>query len=121
MARPATLAGRPAVSSRVATAIVLVLGLGLAWLLVHQAIPGWYARLWYPLYYEEAILEHSARNGLEPALVAAVIQAESGFVPDSRSSQGAVGLMQLLPATARFVAEGPRRPARGRLRSRTRR
>lgn len=91
--------------------IVVAIGLGLAWLLVHQSMPGWYARLWYPLYYEGAILEHSARNGLEPALVAAVIQAESGFVPDSRSSQGAVGLMQLLPATARFVAEGPRRPS----------
>ncbi len=111
MGRPVTLAGRPPVSSRLGTLIVVAIGLGLAWLLVHQTMPGWYARLWYPLHYEQAILEHSARNGLEPALVAAVIQAESGFVPDSRSSQGAVGLMQLLPATARFVAEGPRRPS----------
>jgi soluble lytic murein transglycosylase len=91
--------------------IVVVLGLGLAWLLVHQAMPSWYARLWYPLHYEVAIVENAGRNGLEPALVAAVIETESGFVPDSRSSQGAVGLMQVLPATARFVAEGPRRPS----------
>ena len=112
MARPpVALARRPAVSSRLGTLIVVAVGLGLAWLLVHQAMPSWYARLWYPLHYEEAIVEHSARTGLEPALVAAVIQAESGFVPDSRSSQGAVGLMQVLPATARFVAEGPHRPS----------
>jgi soluble lytic murein transglycosylase len=92
---------------------VVVVGLGIAWLLIHQSMPGWYARLWYPLHYERAIVENAGRNGLDPALVAAVIEAESGFVPDSRSSQGAVGLMQLMPATARFVAEGPDRPSPG--------
>ena len=111
MARPASLVRRPETTSRVGTLIVVVVGLGLAWFLVHQAMPAWYARLWYPLHYERTIVEAAGRNGLEPALVAAVIQAESGFVPDSRSSQGAVGLMQVLPATARFVAEGPRRPS----------
>ena len=112
MARPPlAVSRRPAVSSRLGTLVVVAVGLGLAWLLVHQSMPSWYARLWYPLHYEEAIVENAVRNGLEPALVAAIIQAESGFVPDSRSSQGAVGLMQLLPTTARFVAEGPNRPS----------
>jgi soluble lytic murein transglycosylase len=77
----------------------------------HHAMPGWYARLWYPLRYEEAIRSESRRNALDPALVAAVIYEESGFVPDSRSSRGAVGLMQLLPSTAEFVADSPDRPS----------
>ncbi len=90
------------------TALVIVGG---AWLEVHRTMPSWYARLWYPLEYEDAIRAEAARNDLDPALVAAIINAESGFVPDSRSSQGAVGLMQLLPETARFVADSSDRPS----------
>ena len=90
---------------------VAVAALGLGWYALHQAMPDWYARLWYPLEYEAEIREESRRNGLEPALVAAVIYQESSFVPDSRSNEGAVGLMQLLPSTARFVADLPRRPS----------
>ncbi len=82
-----------------------------AWFQVHQAMPSWYARLWYPLEYEDSIRTEAARNDLDPALVAAVINTESGFVADSRSSQRAVGLMQILPETARFIAEGPDRPS----------
>jgi soluble lytic murein transglycosylase len=92
-------------------AAALVLVLAVAALAVHREMPAWYARLWHPLHYAAAIREESARNGLDPALVAAVIDVESGFVPDSRSPQGAVGLMQVLPGTARFVAGLPRRPS----------
>jgi soluble lytic murein transglycosylase len=92
--------------------IVLALAaLGAAWYLVHQSMPGWYARLWYPLEHEQAVNDEAARNGLDPALVAAVIDTESGFVPDSRSAQGAVGLMQVQPDTARFIAGLKPRPS----------
>ena len=43
----------------------------------------------------------SARHGLDPALVDAVIRTESSYRPDAVSSAGAVGLMQLMPRTAR--------------------
>jgi soluble lytic murein transglycosylase-like protein len=50
--------------------------------------------------YEPLILEHAARQALRTDLVRAVIQVESGFNPRARSPKGAMGLMQLMPATA---------------------
>jgi soluble lytic murein transglycosylase len=66
--------------------------------------PDWYARAVYPLEYEGVIRATARRHDLDPALVAAVIYAESRFDATARSSQGAVGLMQLLPETAAQIA-----------------
>ncbi|HTO99109.1 MAG TPA: lytic transglycosylase domain-containing protein [Myxococcales bacterium] len=52
-----------------------------------------------------AIVRESRRNGLDPALVAAVIQVESRFDPYAISGVGARGLMQLMPPTARWLLE----------------
>jgi soluble lytic murein transglycosylase-like protein len=51
--------------------------------------------------YDGLIEEHASRNGLRRDLVRAVIQVESAFNPRAVSSKGAIGLMQLMPATAR--------------------
>ena len=59
----------------------------------------------YPLRYEQAIRQSSKEYGLQPTFVAAVIRTESRFNPEARSSQGAYGMMQLLPRTARFISE----------------
>lgn len=67
--------------------------------------PPWYARLWYPLRYSAIVRGHAANYHLEPALLAAVIEAESKFNPDAHSSAGAVGLMQLTPTTAKGIAQ----------------
>jgi len=50
--------------------------------------------------YDSLIAEHAADNGVDAGLVRAVIQAESAFNPRARSIKGAMGLMQLMPATA---------------------
>jgi soluble lytic murein transglycosylase-like protein len=51
--------------------------------------------------FEPLIREHAARQALRVELVRAVIQVESGYNPSARSPKGAMGLMQLMPATAR--------------------
>ncbi len=51
--------------------------------------------------YEEDILAAASENNVDPALIHAVISAESGYNPFARSRQGAAGLMQLMPETAR--------------------
>ena len=53
--------------------------------------------------FESLVIEHAARQSLRPELVRAVIQVESGFNPDAVSAKGAIGLMQLMPATARSL------------------
>ena len=53
--------------------------------------------------FEELVQEHSQRQSLRPELVRAVIQVESGFDPRATSPKGAMGLMQLMPDTARSL------------------
>ena len=50
--------------------------------------------------YRAQIQRASQQHGIDEALVRAVIHAESGFNPRARSKAGAIGLMQLMPATA---------------------
>jgi soluble lytic murein transglycosylase len=64
----------------------------------------WYARLWHPLRYTTIVRTYAQQQKLDPALLAAVIDTESKFNADARSSAGAVGLMQLTPATAQGIA-----------------
>ena len=54
--------------------------------------PAWYARLWYPLQYDNIVRQYAHEQQLDPALLAAVIETESKFDADARSSAGAVGL-----------------------------
>lgn len=51
--------------------------------------------------YDPIIERHSIHYGVDPVLVRAVIQVESGFNPQCVSRRGARGLMQLMPETAR--------------------
>lgn len=62
--------------------------------------PVWYQEVYHPLKYQASIASAAKRYGLDPYLVAAVINTESGFDSRGVSRKGAVGLMQLLPTTA---------------------
>ena len=84
--------------------IVLAGGVILTVALVQDAKPGWWERLWYPLRYETIVRGHARNYSLDPALLAAVIYQESKFKADAESKSGAIGLMQLLPDTAKGIA-----------------
>ncbi len=53
----------------------------------------------------EVILEESVKRRLDPMMVVAVIQVESGFQNSSVSPMGARGLMQIMPETGKFLTE----------------
>ena len=86
--------------------LLLVVGvlLGVGFAYVHSTEPGWYVRLRYPLRYQAIVRGHAHNYRLDPALLAAVIYQESKFHVHARSSSGAIGLMQLLPSTAKGIA-----------------
>lgn len=92
--------------SRVVIRVVLlsvVVILGAATFLYLRGPASWQRR-YYPLSYAEQIADSSARHKVSPFLVAAVINAESKWKPGTRSSAGAIGLMQILPSTAEDLA-----------------
>ncbi|HEY6763007.1 MAG TPA: lytic transglycosylase domain-containing protein [Baekduia sp.] len=66
----------------------------------HQAV----TEIALPLRHEDIIRQQAHDKGLDPALIAGVIYAESHFIDHRTSSAGAEGLMQLTPATAQYIA-----------------
>jgi soluble lytic murein transglycosylase len=87
------------VSLSIVVAAAVALG---GWFLL--APPDIVQRQRYPLRYRAIVTGHARNYRLEPALLAAVIYAESKFHADARSRSGAIGLMQLLPSTADGIA-----------------
>lgn len=66
------------------------------------SLPLWTAG--YPVAYREHIRQLAADNALSEGLVLALVRAESCFSPTVKSGAGAIGLMQLMPATAKQTA-----------------
>lgn len=60
----------------------------------------------YPAGFQEIVSRHTLNTGIDECLAYALIRAESSFSPTVRSPVGAVGLMQLMPATAKDTARG---------------
>ena len=101
-ASPVPARGR---GGRVFVAALLALaGLGVGAVYVDETKPGWYGRVRYPLAYEHVIAGHARNYDLDAALLAAVVYRESKFDANARSRSGAIGLMQLLPSTAKGIA-----------------
>src|SRR5439155_17072977 len=89
---------------RVLVLVLLAGGLLASFAVLQTSRPGWWDRLWYPLRYEQIVRGHAHNYDLDPALLAAVIYQESKFKANARSKSGAIGLMQLLPDTAKGIA-----------------
>jgi soluble lytic murein transglycosylase len=84
--------------------VALLAVAGGAFLYLQRTEPAWWARLWYPLHYKAIVVGHARHYELDPALLAAVIYSESKFNANAESRSGAIGLMQLEPATAKGIA-----------------
>lgn len=104
-ARAARTARPSARSRRIRWTLVglaLTAGLvALLWGTFHQAVK----EIALPLRHDDIIRQQARQKGLDPALIAAVIYAESRFVPGRTSSAGARGLMQITPDTAEGIAK----------------
>jgi len=64
----------------------------------------------FPLPYRGQVMAQARETGVDPAVLYGLIRQESRFITDVRSSAGASGLMQLMPATARWTARKIGRP-----------
>ncbi len=73
------------------------------WQALRQSSAYWYGL--FPFPYQDKILTDARRNQINPLLVISVMRKESTFDPEIDSVVGAVGLMQIVPPTARWVAE----------------
>lgn len=67
----------------------------------------------FPMAYQDQVVAMGKRYQLDPAWVYGIIRQESAFMLDSRSGVGAMGLMQLMPATASFTAKLIKLPYKG--------
>jgi len=94
-AAPAAVAVAPAAMADAARAATDVTGSA-----VETAKEAFFAR---EVPFGQIIYSEAKKNDLPPELVAAVAHTESKFVPTARSNRGAVGLMQLVPKTARWL------------------
>lgn len=61
--------------------------------------------LMFPLRYKSYIKEYSKAENLNATMVASLIKTESNFNKDAVSKKGAIGLMQILPATGKWICE----------------
>ena len=93
--RPERLARWYRVIPLVLLGLTLVFSAGLA-----AAPLEWVRSVAYPVSHAQTIEDAAARHGVDPLLACAVIKCESGWDEDAVSYAGAVGLMQVMPATA---------------------
>ena len=66
---------------------------------------GCFCNYYYPVKYQAEIIEASKEANISPALLASIINVESGYKKDAVSNKGAVGLMQIMPETAEWVCQ----------------
>lgn len=59
----------------------------------------------YPINYKNYISQYANECQLSPSLIASIINVESGYKKDEISKAGAIGLMQILPDTAKYICE----------------
>jgi len=64
----------------------------------------------YPMPFREVFTEYAKAYELDESWILGIVRQESRFITDARSAAGAAGLMQVMPRTARFIAQKIRLP-----------
>jgi soluble lytic murein transglycosylase len=59
----------------------------------------------YPIYYQQEIRQSAENHNIDPFLIAAMIRVETNYKYHLESSKGALGIMQLMPDTANWIAQ----------------
>ncbi|MDO8513445.1 MAG: lytic transglycosylase domain-containing protein [bacterium] len=85
--------------------LILVCFLLVVVISAYFAIPKYLGASIYPLSYQNEIIASSKEFSVDPNFIAAVILTESRFRPDAHSGVGAIGLMQIMPATGAGIAK----------------
>jgi soluble lytic murein transglycosylase len=88
-----------------ALVIVGVLGAAAALIVAQIDVEEALREVTLPLRHDDVIRQQAAEKDLDPALIAAVIYAESRFIEGQTSEAGALGLMQVTPQTAQAIAD----------------
>ncbi|QJD83924.1 lytic transglycosylase domain-containing protein [Cohnella herbarum] len=65
----------------------------------------WLGRWIYPISFQEEIKKNAATYDLDPLLIAAIIRVESNYRLNAVSPKGAVGIMQIMPETAKWILQ----------------
>jgi len=84
---------------RVSMAALILAGM----LLILNSV--WFWRLFYPIPHRDLIIKEAKIHDVEPLLVAAIIRTESKFYSKATSNRGAIGLMQIMPDTGKWIAQ----------------
>jgi soluble lytic murein transglycosylase len=91
--------GRKPVRKRIFLILVFVL------LAVMFYKSDWLGRWMYPIHYKDDIRISATNYGVDPHLVAAIIRVETNYSTGVQSHKGAVGIMQLMPDTAKWILQ----------------
>lgn len=59
----------------------------------------------FPMAFDQTLKNSAEKNNIDPAWAFAIVRRESSFMPDANSGAGAMGLMQVMPSTARYLAK----------------
>lgn len=82
--------------------IVFFLIIFLALILLNSS---WFSKMFYPKPHQEIVVEESKQQNIDENLIYAIIKTESKFKEDAISNKGAMGLMQIMPETGKWISQ----------------
>ncbi len=82
--------------------LLTMAGLFIIWVIGQSTLV---QRFFYPFPQRTIVEKYASQYGVDPLLIVSVMREESKFLPQSESHKGALGLMQLMPDTARWIAQ----------------